>query len=76
MAIPAHSFDFLLCDYTKTFTLDFRTPNITLYTTVVERITYGSKWAELDEVDWIGRINRRILDITKTNRWSELGLLN
>ena len=43
MAIPAHSFDFLLCDYTKTFTLDFRTPNITLYTTVVERITYGSK---------------------------------
>ena len=43
MAIPARSFDFLLCDHTKTFTLDVHIPNITFYTSVVAHITYGSK---------------------------------
>ena len=43
MVIPARSFDFLLCDHTKTFTLDVHIPNITFYTSVVAHITYGSK---------------------------------
>ena len=66
MAKAARSFDFLLCDHAKTFTLDDHIPNITLYTSVVARVTYGSrKWAELVEVDWIGRLKRRIPDIKK-----------
>ena len=31
VAIPARSFDFLLCDHTKTFTLDVNIPNITFW---------------------------------------------
>ena len=66
MAILARSSDFLLCDHTKTFTLDVHIPNITLYISVVVRITYGSKkWAELVEVDWIGGPKRQITGIKK-----------
>ena len=68
---------FFVCDHIKTFTFDLNIPNINLNTSVVADITYGSKkWAELIEIDWIGRLKRRITDIKKTKGWSDLELLN
>ena len=68
---------FFVCDHIKTFTFDLNIPNLNLNTSVVADITYGSKkWAELIEIDWIGRLKRRITDIKKTKGWSDLELLN
>ena len=68
---------FFVCDHIKTFTFDLNIPNLNLNTSVVADITYGSKkWAELIEIDWIGRLKRRITDIKKTKGWSDFELLN
>ena len=66
-----------MCDHIKTFTFDVNIPNINLNTSVVADVTYGSKKrVELIEIDWIGRLKRRITDIKKTKGWSDLELLN
>ena len=53
-----------MCDHVITFTFDVNIPNKNFYTS---GITYESKkWVDLVEIDWVGRLKRRIDDI-KTN---------
>ena len=68
VGIPARFFDnSFLCDRIITFTFNANIPNVNLYTSVFAGIIYGSKkWAESVEIDWIGRLKRRITNI-KTN---------
>ena len=69
LTILARFFDnSFLRDHITTFKFNANIPNINLHTLVFARITYGSKnWAESVEIDWIGRLKRRITDI-KANR--------